>query len=60
MGFIVANIKRVAEARMGDTVTDASRAAPALPGFEAIKPMVFAGMFPVLADEYEPPARCPR
>jgi GTP-binding protein LepA len=54
VGFIVANIKRVAEARMGDTVTDASRQAPALPGFEAIKPMVFAGMFPVLADEYEP------
>jgi len=54
VGFIVANIKRVAEARMGDTVTDASRPALALPGFEAIKPMVFAGMFPVLADEYEP------
>src|ERR1700686_1058897 len=54
LGFIVANIKRVAEARMGDTVTDASRPAPALPGFEAIKPMVFAGMFPVLADEDEP------
>ena len=54
VGFIVANIKRVADARMGDTVTEASRAAPALPGFEAIKPMVFAGMFPVLADEYEP------
>jgi GTP-binding protein LepA len=54
VGFIVANIKRVAEARMGDTVTDAARPAPALSGFEAIKPMVFAGMFPVLADEYEP------
>ena len=54
VGFIVANIKRVADARMGDTVTEASREAPALPGFEAIKPMVFAGMFPVLADEYEP------
>jgi GTP-binding protein LepA len=54
VGFIVANIKRVADARMGDTVTDASRAAPALSGFEAIKPMVFAGMFPVLANEYEP------
>jgi len=54
VGFIVANIKRVADARMGDTLTDASRPAPALPGFEAIKPMVFAGLFPVLADDYEP------
>src|SRR5216684_1565834 len=54
VGFVVANIKRVADARMGDTVTDASRPAAALPGFEAIKPMVFAGLFPVLADYYEP------
>src|SRR2546429_9649941 len=54
VGFVVANIKRVADARMGDTVTDASRPVPALPGFEAIKPMVFAGLFPVLADDYEP------
>ena len=54
VGFVVANIKRVADARMGDTVTEAARPAPALPGFEAIKPMVFAGIFPVLADEYEP------
>src|SRR5437762_1993151 len=54
VGFVVANIKRVADARMGDTVTDASRPAPVLPGFEAIKPMVFAGLFPVLADDYEP------
>jgi GTP-binding protein LepA len=54
VGFVVANIKDVADARMGDTITDADRLAPALPGFEAIKPMVFAGLFPVLADEYEP------
>jgi GTP-binding protein LepA len=54
VGFVVANIKLVADARMGDTVTDAARPAPPLPGFEAIKPMVFAGLFPVLADEYEP------
>src|SRR5580658_2966340 len=54
VGFIVANIKRVADARMGDTVTEAARPAPPLPGFEAIKPMVFAGLFPVLADDYEP------
>ncbi len=54
VGFVVANIKRVADARMGDTVTEVARPAPALPGFEAIKPMVFAGLFPVLADDYEP------
>ena len=54
VGFVVANIKDVADARMGDTITDADRPAAALPGFEAIKPMVFAGLFPVLADEYEP------
>jgi len=45
VGFIVANIKRVADARMGDTVIEVARPAPALPGFEAIKPMVFAGCF---------------
>jgi GTP-binding protein LepA len=54
VGFIVANIKRVADARMGDTVVEAARPVAALPGFEAIKPMVFAGLFPVLANEYEP------
>jgi len=48
------NIKRVADARMGDTVVEAARPVAALPGFEAIKPMVFAGLFPVLANEYEP------
>jgi GTP-binding protein LepA len=54
VGFVVANIKQVADARMGDTMTEVDRPAPALPGFEAIKPMVFAGLFPVLADDYEP------
>jgi len=54
VGFVVANIKQVADARMGDTIVEADRPAPPLPGFEATKPMVFAGLFPVLADEYEP------
>src|SRR5437899_2585038 len=54
VGFIVANIKQVADARMGDTIIEVARPATALPGFEATKPMVFAGLFPVLADEYEP------
>ena len=53
VGFVVANIKRVADARMGDTVIEAERPALPLPGFEAIKPMVFAGLFPVNATDYE-------
>jgi GTP-binding protein LepA len=53
VGFIIANIKRVADARMGDTIIEADKPAPPLPGFEAIKPMVFAGLFPVNATDYE-------
>jgi len=54
VGFVVANIKQVADARMGDTIIEAGSTAPPLPGFEATKPMVFAGLFPVLADDYAP------
>jgi GTP-binding protein LepA len=53
VGFIVANIKRVADARVGDTITDPAHPAAPLPGFEAIKPMVFAGLFPVNSSDYE-------
>ena len=53
VGFIVANIKRVADARMGDTVIEAGSSAQPLPGFESTKPMVFAGLFPVNATDYE-------
>jgi len=53
VGFIVANIKRVADARVGDTIVEDGRPAPPLEGFEAIKPMVFAGLFPVNASDYE-------
>jgi GTP-binding protein LepA len=46
VGFVVANIKRVADARMGDTIIEAGSSAVPLPGFEATKPMVFAGTLP--------------
>jgi GTP-binding protein LepA len=53
VGYVIGNIKRVADARVGDTIVDAARPAPPLEGFEAIKPMVFAGLFPVNASDYE-------
>ncbi|MBP1633503.1 MAG: lepA [Acidobacteria bacterium] len=53
VGFITAGIKRVADAKIGDTITDAARpAAEAFPGFKELKPMVFAGLYPVEGHEY--------
>jgi GTP-binding protein LepA len=55
VGFMIANIKRIADTRIGDTITDDQRpSAAALAGFEEIKPMVFAGLYPVDASGYEP------
>ncbi|HEV2247002.1 MAG TPA: translation elongation factor 4 [Terriglobia bacterium] len=54
VGFVIANIKRVSDTKIGDTITEDDRpAAEPLPGFEEIKPMVFAGLYPVEASEYE-------
>ena len=53
VGYIYANIKNVADAKIGDTITDAANpAAEPLPGFEEIKPMVFAGLYPVESHEH--------
>jgi GTP-binding protein LepA len=53
VGFVIAGIKKVSEVAIGDTLTDDKRpAAEALPGFKEIKPMVFAGLYPVDADQY--------
>jgi GTP-binding protein LepA len=54
VGFIVANIKTVADVSIGDTVTEAARlTAEPFPGFQEIKPMVFAGVYPIETNQYE-------
>jgi GTP-binding protein LepA len=53
VGFLVAGIKRVADAKIGDTVTEAERpTATAYPGFHEMKPMVFAGLYPIESHAY--------
>ena len=53
VGFIIANIKNVADTKIGDTITDeANPAIEPLPGFEELKPMVFAGLYTVDAHEH--------
>ena len=54
VGFIIAGVKELKGAKVGDTVTLAARpAAAALPGFKEIKPQVFAGLYPVESNQYE-------
>ncbi len=53
VGFIACGIKVVADAQIGDTVTETDRPTPApFPGFKALKPMVFAGLYPVESHQY--------
>ena len=54
VGYIIAGIKRVADTRSGDTIYDAdNRAGELIPGFQEVKPMVFAGIYPTETDQYE-------
>ena len=53
VGFINCGIKRIADAQIGDTVTESARpAVEAFPGFKPLKPMVFAGLYPVESHAY--------
>ncbi len=54
VGFIIAGIKELDSAKVGDTVTHALKpAAAALPGFKEVKPQVFAGLYPIESNQYE-------
>ena len=54
VGFVMANIKTVTEAHVGDTITDAQRpSSDKLPGFKAVKSMVFSGLFPIESHQYD-------
>jgi GTP-binding protein LepA len=53
VGFLVANIKKISDAKIGDTITETARqAAEPFPGFKELKPMVFAGLYPVEGHHY--------
>ncbi len=53
VGFLVANIKKISDAKIGDTITETARqAVEPFPGFKPLKPMVFAGFYPVEGHEY--------
>ncbi len=54
VGFVVAGIKELRSAKVGDTISHANRTAEApLPGFKEVKPQVFAGLYPVESNQYE-------
>ena len=53
VGFLVANIKKISDAKIGDTITESERPTPKpFPGFKELKPMVFAGLYPVEGHQY--------
>lgn len=54
VGYLIASIKDLEEARVGDTVTSSvTPATEPLPGYQEVKPMVFAGLYPISADDFE-------
>ena len=53
VGFVIAGVKRVSETKIGDTMTDdRNPASEPLPGFKDVKPMVFAGLYPIESNKY--------
>jgi GTP-binding protein LepA len=59
VGYIITGIKNAKEVKVGDTITLANNPNPeAIQGFEEVKPMVFAGIFPVVTDDFEELREC--
>lgn len=53
VGYIIAGIKKASEVKVGDTITLVSNPAEGIQGFEDVKPMVFAGIYPVTTDDFD-------
>ncbi len=53
VGFFFANIRDIVQAKIGDTIAQARQNPTPLPGFQEVKPMVFAGLFPIITEDYE-------
>ncbi|MBX2964372.1 MAG: translation elongation factor 4 [Cyclobacteriaceae bacterium] len=53
VGYLISGIKDAKEVKVGDTITHVDRPAPSIKGFENVKPMVFAGIYPVDTTEFE-------
>jgi GTP-binding protein LepA len=58
VGYLITGIKNAKEVKVGDTIVNAVNPAPAIRGFEEVKPMVFAGIFPVETDDFEELREC--
>ena len=58
VGYIITGIKNAKEVKVGDTITLAKNPGKAIDGFEEVKPMVFAGIFPVVTDDFEELREC--
>ena len=58
VGYLITGIKNAKEVKVGDTIVNAVNPAPAIQGFEEVKPMVFAGIYPVETDDFEELREC--
>ncbi|UYQ95093.1 translation elongation factor 4 [Chitinophaga horti] len=58
VGYIITGIKNAKEVKVGDTITHVARPGEGIKGFEEVKPMVFAGIFPVVTDDFEELREC--